>query len=172
LTVEKFNNLLSLVDNTIQTARRIMTDLRPEVLDLLGFVDAVKQYVAKYEERYKIRCEFHATDAPVEINSDQSVALFRIVQEALNNISKHAKATKISINIDLVQHKYVVEIIDNGVGFDMKKKTRSDSYGLIGMKERVFLLGATLDIQSEIGKGTTIRVLVPKSDLESNVLEK
>jgi PAS domain S-box-containing protein len=163
-TVEKFNGLLSLVDNTIQTARRIMTDLRPEVLDLLGFVDTVKQYAAKFEERHKIKCDFHATHFPVTINSDQSVALFRIVQEALNNIAKHALATKISITIDIVQNNYVVQIIDNGIGFDMNKKSRSDSYGLIGMKERVFLLGATLDIQSEIGKGTTIRVEVPKQD--------
>jgi len=161
-TFEKFNGLLSLVDNTIQTARRIMTDLRPEVLDLLGFVDTVKQYAAKFEERHKIPCDFYATDFPVTINSDQSVALFRIVQEALNNISKHAKATRISITVNIVHNNYVVEIIDNGVGFDMNKKSRSDSYGLIGMKERVFLLGATLDIQSAIGKGTTIRVEVPK----------
>lgn len=170
-TYDKFNNLLTLVDNTIQTARRIMTDLRPEVLDLLGFVDTVKQYAAKFEERHKILCEFHATAFPVGMNSDHSVALFRIVQEALNNIAKHAKANKVVINVEAVRNKYIVEIIDNGVGFDIGKKSRSDSYGLIGMKERVFLLGATLDIKSEPGKGTIIHVEVPQTDDESIVTQ-
>jgi signal transduction histidine kinase len=160
-TLEKFENLFSLVDNTIKTARRIMTDLRPEVLDLLGFVEAVKQYAAKFEERYRISCQFNVTESPVEINPDQSVALFRIVQEALNNTAKHAMATKVMIIIDAVDNKFILEIQDNGVGFDMKKKTRSDSYGLIGMKERVFLLGATLDLYSKIGEGTKIRIEVP-----------
>lgn len=171
-TYEKFNNLLSLVDNTIQTARRIMTDLRPEVLDLLGFVDTVKQYAAKFEERHKISCQFNASAFPVGINADQSVALFRIVQEALNNISKHAMATQVIINIGVVDGKYVVEITDNGVGFDMTKKSRSDSYGLIGMKERVFLLGATMELTSEPGKGTVIRVEVPQSDEETIIADK
>ena len=159
--VTKFEDLSLLIDNTIKTARKIMTDLRPEVLDLLGFTDAVKQHLKSFQERYKIKCKFENSAKAVVLKSQQSVALFRIIQEALNNVAKHAKATEVKISIKREGGKLTLEVIDNGVGFDQNIKKKNDSYGLIGMKERVFLLDGDLSIKSEINKGTTIKLQMP-----------
>lgn len=159
--VTKFEDLSLLIDNTIKTARKIMTDLRPEVLDLLGFTDAVKQHLKSFQERYKIKCKFENSAKAVVLKSQQSVALFRIIQEALNNVAKHAKATEVKISIKREGGKLTLEVTDNGVGFDQNIKKKNDSYGLIGMKERVFLLDGDLSIKSEINKGTTIKLQMP-----------
>jgi len=157
----KFESLSSLVDNTIHTARKIMTDLRPEVLDLLGFTDAVKQHLKSFQNRYKVQCKFENLGNEIQFDSQQSVALFRIIQEALNNVAKHAKATEVEIKVRQKDENLILEIIDNGVGFDENHKKNPDSYGLIGMKERVFLLDGELSIKSEMNIGTTIKITMP-----------
>jgi len=159
--MSKFDNLFGLVDNTINTARKIMTDLRPEVLYLLGFEEAVKLHISKFQERHNIECLFYTEEFKLELAEQQSVALYRIVQEALTNIVKHAKATKVDIHINLIDNVLTLEINDNGIGFDQNHKVKSDSYGMIGMKERVYLLGGELNIVGNQGKGTTVRVLMP-----------
>lgn len=157
----KFEQLYGLVDNTIKTARRIMTDLRPEVLDLLGLIDAIKQHLAKFEERYNVRCVFENEIADIELTSQQSVALFRILQESLNNIAKHARANTVKVFLGMVNDKLCFQISDDGVGFDTRVRARLDSYGLIGMKERAFLLDGELTVKSKPGKGTVVSIEMP-----------
>jgi len=158
----KFEHLTGMVDETIKTTRRIMTGLRPEMIDLLGIVDACKVYIMEFEKRHHISCNFEKSKSELNIGSKQSVALFRILQEALTNISKHAKATKVDIKLGNIDNKIIVmEIIDNGIGFDIDQNYRQDSYGMIGMKERVFLLDGELTISSKKGKGTSIKVKMP-----------
>lgn len=159
--VSYFDNLFGLVDNTIRTTRKIMTDLRPEVLDLLGFADAVKQYVTKYQERHKIKCHFANEIPGLVFSSQQSVALFRIIQESLTNVAKHAKASEVFITVQSLDSKLVLEIKDNGVGFNDKNKKNNDSYGLIGMKERVLILDGELQIVSSVGNGTLVKIVMP-----------
>ena len=159
--VTKLENLSGLIDTTIKTARKIMTDLRPEVLDLLGFTDAVKQHLKSFQERYKISCKFESSAKGIQPNSQQSVALFRIIQEALNNVAKHSKATEVKVIVKQNNEKLILEVTDNGIGFDPNQKKKNDSYGLIGMNERVFLLDGELSIKSEIGKGTTVKLQMP-----------
>lgn len=157
--MELYDHLSLLVDNTLKTTRRIMTDLRPELLDMLGFVDALKSHIKSSVERQHVDCIFESDITDLQLDSQRSVALFRIFQESLNNISKHAKATKITIKLEkLTENKYYLEINDNGCGFDISKKSRSDSYGLIGMRERAYLLDADLVIDSIPDNGTTIRI--------------
>jgi signal transduction histidine kinase len=163
----KFDGLFSLVDNTIKTARKIMTDLRPEVLDLLGFIETIKQHLNTFEERYNIKCIFENTLASLQLDSQQSVALFRIIQEALNNVAKHSKATELRVRLDQKDDKLTLEIVDNGIGFDENQKKKSDSYGLIGMKERVFLLDGELTIAGRKNIGTSIKVVMPYLNLSS-----
>jgi len=163
----KFDGLFSLVDNTIKTARKIMTDLRPEVLDLLGFIETIKQHLNTFEERYNIKCIFENTLASLQLDSQQSVALFRIIQEALNNVAKHSKATELRVRLDQKEDKLTLEIVDNGIGFDENQKKKSDSYGLIGMKERVFLLDGELTIAGRKNIGTSIKVVMPYSNLSN-----
>ncbi|HEY6915879.1 MAG TPA: sensor histidine kinase, partial [Paludibacter sp.] len=157
----KFDNLSVLIDNTIKTARKIMTDLRPEVLDMIGFVETVRQHLNSFKERHKVSCNLVTSDSHLELSTQQSVALFRIIQEALNNIAKHAKATEVNVIVNKRDKKLILEIEDNGVGFEQNQKKNHDSYGLIGMKERVFLLDGELSIKSKVGKGTTVQVIVP-----------
>ena len=159
--LEKFDNLVSLIDKTIKAARRIMNGLRPELLELNGFVGATTSYLCDFEIRYQIVCEFFTEISEIDLNSQQSLAFFRILQEALNNIAKHSKATLVKVNLKNESNKLILEIIDNGVGFDKNNNGRQDSYGMIGMKERVVLLEGKSDIVSEIGKGTCIRVEIP-----------
>ncbi len=156
--LHKFDDLVALVDKTIKTARKIMTDLRPEVLELLGFSEAVKLHAKNFEERFKISCKFNNAVPAYEFSTQQSIALFRIIQEALNNVAKHAKATEVKINILESNDSLVLEIKDNGVGFDQNNKKNFESYGIIGMKERVFLLDGELNISSKKDKGTKIQI--------------
>ena len=157
----KFDNIVTLIDDTIKTARRIMNGLRPEVLEINGFVSATTSYLREFEDRYHIICEFISDISDIEMNFQQSLAFFRILQEALNNVAKHSKATLVKINHSSQSGKLILEISDNGIGFDKNISGRQDSYGMIGMKERVILLEGELDIISEVGHGTCVRVEIP-----------
>ena len=159
--LRKINDLIVLVDNTIKTARKIMTNLRPEVLELLGFSEAVRLHAKNFEERFKTVCKYSNAIPEYEFDTQQAIALFRIIQEAMNNVAKHAKATKINIDVKRMKETIILEIKDNGVGFDAGNKKNYESYGLIGMKERIFLLDGELNIISEINKGTTVQIKLP-----------
>ena len=157
----KFDALTDLVEKTIKTTRRIMTGLRPEIIDSLGFIEAGRSYVLEFEERHHIACQFESRIQELTINSQQAVALFRILQEAMSNIAKHAKASVIKIQLGTQLNKFIMKISDDGIGFDENQKIRPDSYGMIGMKERIHLLDGELIISSEPGKGTCVRVEMP-----------
>jgi len=161
--LSEFDDFSSQVDNTIKSARRIMNGLRPELIEMLGFEEACKSYLRDFDETHQINSLFESTIMNLNISLEQSVALFRILQEALNNIIKHAKAKVVKVQLNNRDNKLILEIIDNGVGFDENHKGRQDSYGLIGMKERVLLLDGELDITSKVGKGTSVRVEIPYS---------
>ena len=138
-----------------------MNGLRPELLEMNGFEAAATSYVREFEDRHQISCEFISEISNIEMNSQQSLVLFRILQESLNNIAKHSKATSVKIHFRYESNKLILEIIDNGIGFDKNISVRQDSYGMIGMKERVILLEGELDIVSEVDKGTCVRVEIP-----------
>jgi len=157
----KFDNIVNLIDRTIKTARRIMNGLRPELLEMNGFITTAISYLAEFEDRHKISCKFISDISTIEMNSQQSLVFFRILQESLNNIAKHSKATSVKIHFRNESNKLILEIIDNGIGFDKNISGRKDSYGMIGMKERVVLLKGELDIASEVDKGTCVCVEIP-----------
>jgi len=159
----QFENVLGLLDSAIKTTRKIMTGLRPEVLELVGFSEAARLHVSDFEERHHVKCQFENEISKIKISSEQSIALFRILQEALTNIAKHARATEVKINLSLQNDKIRMEIADNGIGLDRNMKAKQDSYGLIGMRERVFLLDGHLSVSGESGKGTTVMVEIPYS---------
>ena len=159
--LSKFEIVIGLIDTTIKTARRIMNGLRPELLEIHGLQWATNEYLREFENRHIVKCEFKCDISTFEINSQQSLALFRILQESMSNIAKHAKATLVKVEFLNKDEKLYMEIVDNGVGFDKKEVGREDSYGLIGMKERVVLLDGKLCITSEIGEGTSVKVEIP-----------
>ena len=156
--IDELEQLLIEVDNANRSARSIINGLRPEQLDLLGFVAAVEVHLCNFEQTHHIKCSFENAVLDLNIHSDLALALFRILQESLNNILKHAMATIVKVQLTNVSGKLVMKIEDNGTGFDVNKKGRPDSYGLIGMKERIKLLGGNLVITSKLGEGTTVKI--------------
>jgi len=156
--LSEMKQLMILVDDANKSARSIMSGLRPEQLDLLGFVEAVEVHIRIFEQTHHIKCIFKNTVLDLNILPDQALAFFRILQESLNNILKHAMASTITVQLTHIAGKLVMAINDNGIGFDINHKCRPDSYGLIGMKERIKLLGGKLDITSNVGEGTMVKV--------------
>ena len=154
----EMEQLMILVDDAIKSARSIMNGFRPEQLELLGFVEAAEVHICNFEHTHHINCSFRNTVLDLNIHPDLALALFRILQESLNNILKYAMATMVTVQLSNIEGKLVMKISDNGTGFDVNQKGRPDSYGLIGMKERIKLLGGNLDITSKVGEGTTIKV--------------
>ncbi len=165
--IAKFNELTNLLENTIHTTRKIMTDLRPEALEVLGLSDAIKQYINNFEERYHVICTYQNDITDLVLESQQSLALFRIIQEGLNNIAKHAKASKVTIHLWVENNDRLYLIIsDNGIGIDETQKKKPDSYGLLGMNERVYLLEGKLTITGTKNHGTSLKVEMPYRKLE------
>ena len=166
---DRFDKIIGLVERTIKAARSIMNGLRPELLELNGFVSAAATYIHEFEDRYQINCEFLPDKEGIDLNAQQSLTLFRILQESLSNIARHAKASNVTVKLRTEPDKLFLEINDNGIGFDMQQNSgRQDSYGMLGMKERVVLLGGELNIGSEIGKGTKVSVSIPAREKGSS----
>jgi len=160
--IAHFQQITNLVDTTIKTSRRIMNNLRPEALDVLGLIESFRIFINSFQERYKINCIFITEMDKLELELQSAVALFRILQESLNNIAKHAMATKVKVKLGYANSDLLFfEIIDNGIGFNVDEKRNAESYGMIGMKERVFLVDGKFSITSKIGKGTKIRIEIP-----------
>ena len=141
-------------------------ELRPTALDDLGLVDAVGAFVNEWSRHYEIRAEFHSTGLGKErVDRETETHLYRITQEALNNILKHAKAQNVTVLLERRGNGLTLIIEDDGVGFDSEaKRTRSKSgsgLGLVGMQERASLIGGEAEIETGIGKGTTIYVRIP-----------
>lgn len=138
-----------------------MSGLRPDMLDILGFQDALKLYVKNFENRYKIECIFKCDETLIQLRPEYTVALYRIFQESLSNVVRHSKATLVEIRIVCIDSKLRFLIADNGIGFDPVIQNRVGSYGLLSIKERVFLMDGNLVIDSASGKGTKVEIEIP-----------
>ncbi|ADQ78530.1 PAS/PAC sensor signal transduction histidine kinase [Paludibacter propionicigenes WB4] len=158
---KEMTKMLDLTNKTIGIARRIMSDLRSETLNHLGFIEAATIYINNFRERFKINCKFEKNVDKIELSQEQTVALYRILQESLSNIVKHANATNIKVAVCSTNKTLTFQIEDNGCGFDMNSPGKINSYGLIGMKERVTLLDGNINIESHVGAGTSIRIEIP-----------
>ncbi len=159
--MQHFQRLAGQVNETIKTARRICRICGLKY-SIFGFEDAVRSYINSFSERFHIKCTFHCEIRNFKIDQQHTVALFRIIQESLNNVAKHAMATNVDISISKQDSEHaVITISDNGKGFDTNARRRNDSYGLLGMKERAYLLDAEFNIDSEPGQGTHVTIVIP-----------
>lgn len=154
----KIAAMLKLADNTIQAVRRIAWELRPRILDDLGLMEAIESQMQQFEARTGILCRHLGFPENVGFNQEQSTALFRIFQEALTNILRHARATRVDIGMTHQDSEFVLTIRDNGRGIAGVEKS---GLGILGMQERARLVGGKIDIQGSQGAGTTIAVRVP-----------
>jgi len=158
--------LKSVVRDTLGDVRKIIYDLRPMSLDDLGLIPTLQRYIETYQEESKIAVSFKTRGTCDQLKPVVSLTVFRLVQEAINNIKKHAHASKVTINLEFLEKELKLYIVDNGVGFDIDSlKTRGHNnnggFGLISMRERVQLLDGNFEINSTIGKGTRLYITVP-----------
>ena len=152
------------IDVTIRSVRQIINDLRPNVLDL-GLSAAVDWQVADFARRTGIECELVDDDGEHRIDDGCATAFFRILQESLNNVARHARATKVSIALHQQDDMLTMTIRDNGIGMQPGSRNRNGSFGLVGIEERVGILGGSFSISSGLDSGTTIVVTIPVAGL-------
>lgn len=157
----KADECLALIDSTIRSVRRICTELRPDVLDHLGIVAAVEWQIAEFRKRTGIGCGLKIRPRDINIDRDLSITVFRIIQEALTNIIRHAGATEMDFAMDCTDDSLSFRISDNGKGIPQKVLNGQKSFGLMGISERVRSWNGTLHIEGAPGKGTTLSVTIP-----------
>lgn len=156
--------LLKLIDNTLQSVRNIIQDLKPEILDQFGVQEAMEWYIKEYQTRTGIKCETNLDMENTRLDKNRSIAVFRIFQESLTNIARHARANRVKINLTEESGNLLLTIKDNGKGIREEQISDSKSIGLIGMRERALFLGGELEIQGVQGKGSTVMLKLPLSN--------
>jgi PAS domain S-box-containing protein len=162
LAASRVANALGVVEQSIVSLRRISEDLRPAMLDSLGLAAAVEHHVDQFIQRTGIPCHLHMNREEFDLEGNLATAIFRIVQEALTNVARHADASEVSIDIsqfDEPNPGIRLSIEDNGHGFDVTRRTTR--FGLLGVRERIAILGGTLEIDSRPDRGTRITAHLP-----------
>ena len=158
---DKFTATLELIEETIKSVRKISTDLRPSMLDDLGLLAALEWQSHEFEKRSGIVTEFINLTGNKEIPAKLKTGLFRIFQESLTNVARHANAKKIIASLKFDNNNLTLTITDDGKGFTIKNIESKKTLGLFGMKERTMEMGGKYEIKSEPGKGTTVSIIVP-----------
>ncbi len=157
---EQVQELKGRVDAIIQVVRDVATALRPAALDL-GILPGVEWLVEEFQKRSGIRCTVSVVDSDIAVGEDRSIVLFRIIQESLTNVSRHANARNVQILLDHDAERIRLDVEDDGVGFDVDAARRKKTFGLLGIQERVIMLGGELKITSAPGHGTRVSVSMP-----------
>ncbi|GCE06605.1 HAMP domain-containing sensor histidine kinase [Dictyobacter aurantiacus] len=172
---ERIAETRQLAHQTLRAIRSLSIDLRPSALDDLGLMPALRWYIKEYQQKTDIDVDFQTTGMKDRLTSETETVLYRIVQEALTNVARHAHARKVSVILRESDNAIDVTISDNGEGFDVEKlKTKPTlgqerGWGLVGMFERAQLLDGSLDIESHPGQGTVIRAHIPIQLASSNM---
>jgi signal transduction histidine kinase len=156
------------IDATIKSVRQIINDLRPNVLDL-GLNAAAAWQVAQFQQRTGIECELVEPATDIVVNDQCATGLFRILQESLSNVARHSRATSVRVELQVDGEWVRMLVRDDGIGFAPGGRQKSGAFGLIGIEERVRILGGTCSIIGSPGKGTTVIVAVPTKDPSENV---
>jgi PAS domain S-box-containing protein len=164
--LEKAESILRLVDQTILSVRRIATELRPGILDDLGLVAAVEWAAEEFEARTGTKCRLDLPNSDIVIDQERTTAIFRIFQETLTNVTRHAEATQVDVRLGWEDGNIVLEVHDNGRGIGEEQLSTGRSLGILGMRERALLLGGELTISGQTGKGTTVRLRIPSQSEE------
>jgi len=157
----KITAMAAVVDTTIDVVRRISAELRPSILDDLGLAAAVEWQAQQFQSRTGITCCYACSVSHIELDPERSTAVFRIFQEALTNVLRHAGATRIDVSINEEKEELVLKVQDNGRGILESERTDLRSLGLLGMRERADLMGGSVEISGVRGAGTTVVLRVP-----------
>lgn len=151
----------TLVNDLIQATQQIATELRPPVLDSMGLVAACEWYCGEFAQRTRVACTWEVTNFTVEPDSEQKIALFRILQEALTNVARHAEARTVEVMLERKGADIVLRVMDDGRGFEADGATEAPGLGLLGMRERATMIGGRLALASSADGGTVVSVSIP-----------
>ncbi|MGH7183022.1 MAG: PAS domain-containing sensor histidine kinase [Nitrospiraceae bacterium] len=159
--LERIQRTMQQLEVTIQTVRKIATTLRPPILDELGLVAALEWQTRDFEKRTGVRCELSMPQTPIPIGPDQATALFRIYQEIITNVVRHAQASNVRVHLNVSSGWLLFEVCDNGIGIRDSTVGHRNSLGLLGMRERAAQWGGDVSICGAEGMGTTVKVRLP-----------
>lgn len=159
------DKIRALLKEVTHSTRRIQAGLRPNTLDSLGLIEAIRELVTEFSQRTNVRLDLHLPSDESRIPAPLHVPLFRMLQEALNNIAKHAQATHIQIALETESRAVVLRVKDDGVGMTVERLQNSQTHGLLGMRERAAYLDGRTEIDSAPGQGTTITIRLPSEGL-------
>jgi PAS domain S-box-containing protein len=157
----KIEGLLELLDNMVQSVRRISSELRPSMLDDLGLPAAIEWQLNEFEKRTGVKTSFIEHDEELTLPRNISTNFYRVFQESLTNIARHADARQVTVELGRKDNQLLLKITDNGKGFNIQKLDEKRTWGIIGMNERAAMIGGSIEIDSEPGKGTRITLTTP-----------
>lgn len=158
----RLSEMAKMIDHTVSATRRIAADLRPMLLDDLGLLPAIEWLVSSFMQRSGVNCTLSVDEGlELEIPEPYATAMFRIVQESLANVAKHARATQVRVALGKVPDGVMLQVQDNGCGFFTVAPRKPQSLGLLGLRERAQLLGGIATIRSTPGQGTCVEVYIP-----------
>jgi len=158
--LDKIHHIMGILDRTIQVTRDVATSLRPSAIEM-GIVPALEWLTKKFSEQSGIECTLCYPGDEFAMDEESSIVVFRISQESLTNVLRHAGASKVAISVKLEADHYCLEIQDNGQGFDVLAPRKTKSFGLLGIQERAIMLGGETSVASSPGQGTLIKVRIP-----------
>lgn len=157
----KLKNIIGLLDGSNQSIRRILSELRPGLLDERGLIEALKWLGRQFTDNTGLTVLFSSTETEIRLAEPQATCIFRVYQEALTNIMRYAKAHKVSASLNIVNGDVVVTISDDGQGFSPEALQRKPTFGILGMKERVASLNGNFELESAPGRGTKVTFSIP-----------
>ena len=163
----KLSSMQALLDATVSSARRISTDLRPLLLDDLGLVAACEWLVQNFTQRTGIACDLKLDGTDLDLPDPHATAIFRVLQESLTNVAKHAEAPRVEVKLARDPENVTLSVCDNGRGFAPGDPHKPKSYGLLGLRERAYLLGGQVEIDSAPGRGTCVKMHLPTPGKDS-----
>lgn len=169
---ERLNSMLMLIDNAILSVQRLSMALRPPALNDFGLNEAIELVLTDFKKRTNITCEFIPTPYREPLDREVSTEVFRILQEALTNVARHANAQKVTIILQNTGDRLTMEIRDDGRGITKKEIAGPMSIGLTGMRERVYALEGSLEIKGVHGKGTTVSIIIPLKKKNSTTIKR
>ncbi|HEY0826012.1 MAG TPA: PAS domain-containing sensor histidine kinase, partial [Ramlibacter sp.] len=157
---EKIAAMLAMLDTAVASVRRIAADLRPLVLDDLGFIPAIEWVAQNFTQRTGVPCDLQVDDT-LELEEPFATGVFRMVQESLANVGKHARATKVEVEVRARGEDLLLRVQDDGIGFRPNAPRKPQSLGLVGLRERAMLMRGEVKVESAPGTGTTVEARIP-----------
>jgi signal transduction histidine kinase len=159
--LEQSKAMLQQIDDAIHNVQEICSELRPTMLSHFGLSETIQWYLEEFEKQTGIRCKANIEPELPRLSEDLDILIFRIVQEAMTNVVRHARATKVTVQLKCERENLVLKIKDNGRGILKEEATHPKSFGIIGIRERVRFQGGRSKFEGVPNKGTTVTILLP-----------